>query len=134
MRSSLAFRTILRNPKTLAMSFAASGLLHLAAPQVYEGIVPRWLPQRRGLVYVSGVAEVVCAGGLFSETSWAGPLSAGLLLAIWPANIQMAVDATAARRSFVRQFLAWSRVPLQVPMIRVALRSNRCHRRQAARP
>jgi uncharacterized membrane protein len=94
------------------------------APKVYEGIVPRRLPRPRMLVYVSGVAELACAGGLLTEATWAGPASAALLIAVWPANIQMAIDSTRAHQPFLRQVGVWLRVPMQVPMIRLALRSG----------
>ena len=51
----------------LAASFAASGVLHLVRPQFFETIVPRWLPERRGLVYASGLAELACAAALLAS-------------------------------------------------------------------
>jgi len=111
----------LRSRKSLAFAFATSGVIHLVAPKVFEGIVPRWLPRARALVYVSGVAELICAAGLVAEAEWAGPASAGVLLAVWPANIQMAIDSTRGRQPLLRQLAAWGRVPLQIPMIRLAL-------------
>jgi uncharacterized membrane protein len=125
MASTSSILSRLRSPKALAGAFAASGLLHLAVPRIYEGIVPRWLPKRRALVYVSGVAELVCAAGLVTDAAWAGPASAGLLVAVWPANVQMAVDGTRAHQSVLRQVGLWLRVPLQVPMIRSALGAGR---------
>ena len=47
-----------------AVAFASSGVVHLVRPQTFEPMVPRVLPAHRGLVYVSGVAELVCAAGL----------------------------------------------------------------------
>jgi uncharacterized membrane protein len=110
--------------KALAAIFAISGVLHFIAPRVYESIVPPWLPRRRVMVYVSGAMELVCAGGLAAEKAWAGPASAGLLLGVWPANVQMAVDASRAGQPLWRQGLLWGRVPLQIPMIRIALARN----------
>jgi uncharacterized membrane protein len=107
--------------KALAALFAISGVLHFIAPRSYESIVPSWLPRRRALVYVSGAMELVCAGGLVAQQAWAGPASAALLLGVWPANVQMAVDASRASQPLWRQALTWARVPLQIPMIRIAL-------------
>ena len=50
-----------RDVAGLAALLAASGVTHLVRPEVYEGIVPHSLGHRRELVYVSGVAELVCA-------------------------------------------------------------------------
>jgi uncharacterized membrane protein len=117
-------RAMVRNPKTLAGGFALSGVAHLLAPAAYQRIVPRWLPRRRLLVHLSGVAELVCAAGLLAEAAWAGPASAALLVAVWPANVQMAWDEIGRGRSRVRTVALWARVPLQIPMIRVALQSG----------
>jgi len=114
----------LRSRKSLAAAFATSGVIHLVAPKVFEGIVPGWLPRPRALVYVSGVAELICAAGLLADAEWAGPASAGVLLAVWPANIQMAIDSTRSKQSLVRQIATWGRVPAQIPMIRLALRRD----------
>ena len=53
-------------------AFAASSVIHAVRPGVFEAIVPRRLPAPRALVYVSGVAEAVCAYGLFRRRPWAG--------------------------------------------------------------
>ena len=58
----------------LALLFIASGTTHLVRPQVFEPIVPRALPARRELVYVSGVAELVCAAGLLAPDTVGGGL------------------------------------------------------------
>jgi uncharacterized membrane protein len=119
------FVSRLLKPKILAAGFAVSGCLHVATPTLYEGIVPRWLPRRRALVYVSGLAELVCAAGLLSEAPWAGLASAGLLVAVWPANVQMAVEGTRTNKPPIHQVALWARVLMQLPMIQTALRSGR---------
>ncbi|CAN5608149.1 hypothetical protein BH20CHL6_BH20CHL6_15160 [soil metagenome] len=109
-------------PVSLAAIFAASGALHLVVPGIFAPLVPRLLPAPRELVYLSGIAELVCAAGLIARAPCAGPASALLLLALLPANVQFALDAAAdgtVSRSLVT--LAWVRVPLQVPLIWAAL-------------
>lgn len=113
-------------------AFLVSGVIHLVRPQVFEPIVPPMLPGKRQLVYASGVAELACAAGLLiPETrKSAGVASAALLVAVFPANVQMAMDAHRAigrkgstpRRQAVRA-AAIARLPLQVPLIRWALQS-----------
>lgn len=111
--------------------FAGSGAIHIVKPSIFTPIVPRWLPSPLGIVYLSGVAELVCAAGLASDKQWASPASAALLVAVLPANIQMALDATAgldssAPRSARWKTLAmWARVPMQVPLIWAALQAGR---------
>ena len=114
----------------LAALFAASGVLHLVRPQIFETIVPRRLPERRGLVYASGVAELACAAALLHPRTrkTAGWASAALLVSIFPANVQMAVTegkrANRGTGSRGRQMATLARLPLQIPLIRTALKAT----------
>ncbi|MFW5469058.1 DoxX family protein [Knoellia sp. CPCC 206435] len=115
----------------LVTLFLTSGATHLLRPQVFEGMVPHVLPRRRELVHVSGVAEIVCALGLLhpSTRKVAGLASAALLVAVFPANVQMSAShAKRARRRHdtgSKAFFAGTlaRLPLQWPLIRTALRA-----------
>lgn len=111
----------------VGVAFAVSAVVHLVRPEVFAGIVPARLPAPRRLVHLSGIAEAVCAGGLLRGAAWAGPASAALLLAIWPANISMALAAGSGRHSGAldSRVLTWARVPLQVPMIWAVLAAPR---------
>lgn len=109
--------------------FAVSGVLHLLRPGTFEPIIPaplrRW---SRELVLVSGAVELGCAAGLLHPRTRpaAATASAALLLAIWPANVQMSADLGRSwrrrrdRRSLSRFVLSMVRLPLQVPLIRIA--------------
>jgi uncharacterized membrane protein len=110
----------------LAGLFLTSGVLHVARPRPFEAIVPRRLPRKRELVYLSGAAEIACAGGLAVPATrrLAGLLSAGLLVSIFPANVQMAVDILD-RGSGLGKVLALARLPLQAPMVLTAWRAWR---------
>lgn len=115
-------------PYGIAAAFGASGTLHLLRPGTFTPLIPRALPRPTEIVYASGVAELVCAAGLVTRARWAGPASAALLLAILPGNVQMAVDVTAAARQrptparVAFAAACWLRIPLQLPLIRAALR------------
>lgn len=108
----------------LAALFAASGVIHLVKPEVYEPIMPRFVPKHREVVYASGVAELACAAGLLHgrTRSLAGWASVGLLLAVYPANLKMAADASRTERTGLKA-AAFGRLPLQLPMIRAAYRA-----------
>lgn len=116
----------------LAAIFATSGVLHFVRPRPYEALVPRWLPARRGLVHVTGAAELGCALALaVPVTRRAGGLaSTGLLVLVFPANVQMAYDVHR-RRSGPATIAAVGRLPLQLPMIRTAWRTWRPQARRA---
>jgi uncharacterized membrane protein len=108
----------------VAAAFSVSGVIHLFDPKEFTPIVPHFLPFATGLVYASGVAELVCAYGLWRRQRWAGLAAAALLLAIWPANLQAAVTAQNAD-ALGNQVISWIRLPLQIPLIWLALRSGR---------
>ena len=106
----------------LVVLFTVSGTVHLVAPRVFEPIVPGWVPAHRAVVLASGVAELACAAGMLvpatrRASGWA---SAGLLLAVFPANVQMALDARAGGGT-ASVVAAWLRLPLQVPLVAWAL-------------
>jgi uncharacterized membrane protein len=82
------------------------------------------LPAPRALVYASGVAELVCAYGLWRRLRWAGVAAAVLLLVVWPANLQEAVTAQQGH-DVTTQILTWVRFPLQIPLIWFALQAKR---------
>jgi uncharacterized membrane protein len=119
--------TMPRDVTALAAVFAVSGVLHFLMPRPYERIVPRPLPRKRDLVYASGVVELACAAGLAHPRTRpaAGWGSLALLLAVYPANLQMAVDAQRTRSTAYKTGTLL-RLPLQLPMVRTALRAARC--------
>jgi uncharacterized membrane protein len=110
----------------LAGLLATAGVTHLLRPRPYDRIVPRALPGRpRTWTYLSGVAEMaVAAAVLHPRTRRVGGLAAaGLFAAVFPANMQMAVDwrhSSPARRA-----IAFGRLPLQVPLVWWGLRVAR---------
>jgi len=117
-----------RELKLLAGLFTVSGVLHLVRPTVYEAIVPAPLPHKRELVLASGAVELACAGLLLHPGTrrLGGLASAGLLAAVFPANVQMTIDsARSSRRPWWFTLGTVLRLPLQVPMIRTALRATR---------
>lgn len=106
-----------------------AGVVHLVAPGAYEDIVPRALPgSRAGWTFVSGIAELACAGLVARRsTRRAGAtLTAVLFVVIFPANVQMALDWR--HRAGLAPFIAWARLPLQFLLILWAMRVRRTAR------
>lgn len=114
-------RTNRTAPRLLAGMFTVTGIVHFVRPQAFEAIMPRALPDstHRALIYASGAAELVCAWGLARRTRWASTASVALLTAVFPANLQMAVDAGSGRNpgAMDRADVAWGRLPLQLLMV-----------------
>jgi uncharacterized membrane protein len=99
--------------RLLSVAFITAGILHFLRTQTYESIMPGYLPAHRELVLVSGAAEI--AGGL--GMAFAGPRRAAgvwlvaLLIAVFPANVNMAVHS--GRFESIAPSLLWARLPLQ---------------------
>ena len=100
----------------LAAIFIAAGALHFYTPGAYERIMPPYLPLHRELVYLSGALEILGGLGMLSERTRpaAGIGLILLLVAVWPANLQMLLDARAADNPSWWIALLWARMPLQV--------------------
>jgi len=102
-----------------AALFVTAGVLHFVIPGFFERIVPPWLPDwlpgPSALVAVSGVAEVAGGLGLLlpatrRASAW-GLLA--LLVAVFPANVFMLIDARAHGVSAMYEAGLWIRLPLQ---------------------
>jgi uncharacterized membrane protein len=115
-----------RSRLRFAAMLVTMGVAHFVVPAPFERIVPRWVRWRRGAVLWSGAAEVA-SGVLVAvpATRRLGGWCAFVTIAgVYPANVQMAVDAT---RGGSRGAMAatWARLPLQVPMLMKALSLTR---------
>jgi uncharacterized membrane protein len=101
----------------LGLTFIATGALHFLTPRTYERIMPGYMPAHRELVLASGAAEIAGGAGVLHPRTRraAGRWLIATLLAILPANVEMAVHAERFQR-FPAPLL-WARVPLQGVLI-----------------
>lgn len=103
----------------LAALFVAAGVTHFVSPGFFLAIVPPALPRPELLVAVSGAAEI--AGGL--GLLWRPVRRAAafgliaLLIAVFPANIQMLRDWLAEGGGGWYAAALWLRLPLQPALI-----------------
>ncbi len=103
---------------TVAGLFAASGVLHVVKPSAFDDFMPPWVPAPVAVNIAAGAVELACAYGLVTRRRWAGPASAVVLLAVWPSNLQFALNATSEDgMASTKALVAWARMPLQIPMI-----------------
>ena len=106
--------------------FVAAGALHFIKPRPYEAIMPEALPAHRELVYLSGVAEMAGGAGVLADPTRraAGWWLIATMLAVFPANINMAIEAEHFED--IPEPLLWARLPLQAAVVywiwRVAVR------------
>jgi uncharacterized membrane protein len=111
------------SPWLLAGLLAGAGVTHFVTPGPYRRIVPKALPEPEFLVAASGVAELACAALVANPRTrrFGGWASAALFVAVFPANVQMALDSGRAVGSghFPGWYraVAWARLPVQIPLV-----------------
>ncbi len=110
-------RTALRWLLTVFM--VAAGANHFVDPDTYLGMMPGFLPAPLALVYLSGIAEI--AGGLGLILPQTRRLAAwgiiALLVAVFPANLNMAINDLPLGSRQLPTWALWGRLPLQIVMI-----------------
>ena len=104
----------------IAVLFLITGILHFIRPQYFTNIMPDYISYHLAMVYISGVAEILGGLGiLFEKTQWgAGWGLILLLIAVFPANINMAVESIQ-KSGYISLFslVTIIRLPLQFVLI-----------------
>ncbi len=106
----------------LVVLLTSTGILHFAVPASFDAIVPEQLPGTvRTWTYLSGTAELLVAALIAVPRTrrLGGVLAALLFVAVFPANVKMAID-WSDRPTWMRA-LAYGRLPLQIPLVLWAL-------------
>ena len=97
--------------------FVLAGINHFLNPDFYLKIMPPYLPWHLFLVYLSGIFEIIL-GALLLIPKFS-PLAAwgliGLLIAVFPANIYMAMNTALFPE--LNPMLIWFRLPIQFLLI-----------------
>ena len=101
----------------LCVFFVLAGLNHFINPAFYLKIMPPYLPWHLFLVYLSGLFEIalgvlLLVPALTRVAAW-GLIA--LLVAVFPANIQMAVNPQLY--SDINPTALWLRLPLQAVLV-----------------
>ncbi|MGI8744390.1 MAG: DoxX family protein [Bryobacteraceae bacterium] len=103
----------------LAALFIVAGVLHLVSPAPFLRIVPPFLPWSEALVAISGIAEISGGVGLLIPglRRFAAYGLVVLLIAVFPANIYMAVAHVPFGGWMGQAWLQWLRLPFQFVLI-----------------
>lgn len=109
-----------------------AGLVHFVAPGLYRGMMPPWLPAHELMIAISGAAEIAGGASLLvpSLRRAAGYGLIALLIAVFPANVQMLLDHRAAGGALPQELLLWLRLPLQLVIIRWVWKVSKPDRQQ----
>ena len=99
----------------IGLFMAGAGVMHFVDPRPFTKIVPSFLPSPLVLVYISGLFEVLGGVGLWLPRvrCIAGWGLLALLLAVFPANIYMAVYSISPNDNPIPAWVLWTRLPLQ---------------------
>ena len=101
--------------------FVFAGAMHFIVPRFYRQIMPPYVPAHNAMVAASGVAEIAGGVGLMvpRHRRWAGWWLIATLIAVFPANVHMALhpedypdvpggrNTLYARLPFQGVFIAW---------------------------
>jgi uncharacterized membrane protein len=101
----------------MSLLYISAGIYHFINPGVYVKIMPPWLPFPEVIVYVSGAAEIILGICLLYQP-WRRRAAWGiifLLLFVFPANIQMAINYH--NENHPRFWGSMLRLPLQIMLI-----------------
>jgi len=96
-------------------TFIFTGVLHFLIPKPFEAIVPDYLPAHRTLVYASGVAEAAGGAALLHPKTrrYGGWWLIATLVAVFPANIHMALHPEKFKQVPGGAPALWARLPFQ---------------------
>lgn len=103
----------------LSIAIIIVGITHFIRPDQYARIVPPQLPSPVGLVYISGVFEILGGIGLlipFVSVAAAWGLIV-LFIAVFPANIYQAIYSIPIEGIPHHPLLYWFRLPFQAVLI-----------------
>ena len=98
-------------------------IAHDRYKEICVGFTPGWV----NLTYASGVLEIAGGLGLLDERTRrvAGIGLVLLLVAAWPANVEMLLDAQVDKKSAWWLALLWTRLPVQLVLIAWVWRASR---------
>ena len=103
----------------LVVFFVLAGTWHFVKPDLYLAIMPSYLPWPAALVAISGVAEILGGLGvaLPATRRLAGWGLSALLIAVFPANLNMLMTGAHPPATEFSPLVLWLRLPLQAVLM-----------------
>ena len=101
------------------LTFIFTGAMHFLIPGKYLEMMPPFVPAPLWMIYISGIFEILGGVGLIIPMTkrWAAYGLAALLIAVFPANIYVAVNNIQLGGFMSDSFYQWLRLPLQFALI-----------------
>ena len=106
-----------------AASYIIVGVTHFTNEEFFLSIMPPYLPAPLSLVWISGVFEILGGLGLLYRPTrlFASRGLVALLVAVYPANIHMALNAAEFAAEGYEPWTLYARLPFQLVFIAWAL-------------
>ena len=101
----------------ISLYFLLGGIAHFVSTDSFVAIMPAYLSYHWELVIISGIFELLGAIGLLVPKMrlWAGYSLMALSVAVFPANINMALNSQ--HHTVMSELLLYARLPLQPLLI-----------------
>lgn len=101
----------------MAALYVTAGIFHFVHPDYYMKIMPAWMPWHKAVIFITGVMEIILGILLLPKftrrfAAWAIII---FLIAVFPANIQMAMNYHEESNSNL--WIAVLRLPIQLILI-----------------
>jgi uncharacterized membrane protein len=104
----------------MGVFYIAAGVMHFAQPAFYLPMMPPYLPLHRELIFLSGLAELLLGAAVLEPATrrWAGWGLIALLIAIFPANLHIALHNVPVFGAQQGAGIGnWIRLPFQLVLI-----------------
>ncbi len=103
----------------LVVFFVTAGANHFRDPGFYLPMMPAWLPWHLRLIQLSGAAEILAGIGVLVPLTRraAGWGLIALLVAVFPANLHLALNGVQPPGMSAPAWALWARLPLQAVFI-----------------
>ncbi len=113
----------------LSIFFVGAGVAHFVNTEFFVSIVPPYLPAPLALVYVSGVFEILGGVGVLLPATRraAGIGLVALLIAVFPANLHMALNPDGFVAQGIPYWSLYARLPVQLLFIGWTWWATRAH-------
>ena len=102
----------------MAVFYCVAGLNHFRVPEMYEPMMPPFLPAHGTLIFLSGIAELFLGLGLLwpKTQKYAAWGIIALLIAVFPANFYMYLIRESAFPT-IPEWILIARLPFQLVLM-----------------
>ncbi|TVZ51563.1 DoxX family protein [Dokdonia sp. Hel_I_53] len=101
----------------MAAIYIIAGTMHFITPKVYGAIMPSYIPNKRAMVFWSGIAEIAGGVGLLFEETRAIAVWGIIVMLIIFFTVHIDMLSNERLKGRYPKWLLWARIPLQFGLI-----------------